>query len=109
MLPAERAMNEHKRTAIRRLSVRRYRSLGDVDLDDLPPIIVLYGPNGSGKSNILRAAQLALRAVAVPGVLPMKREEATIMTLPEADKKLDLRPDDFRFGDLPEIRISLSV
>ena len=102
-------MSEHRRTAIRRLSVRRYRSLNDVVLDDLPPIIVLYGPNGAGKSNILRAAQLVFRAAALPGVLPMKREEAVSMLLPEADKKLELRPDDFRFGDLPEIRISLAV
>lgn len=31
------------------------------------------------------------------------------MPLQEADQKLDLRPDDFRYGDLPEIRIGLFV
>lgn len=102
-------MSEHRRTAIRTLSIRRYRSLGDVVLEDLPPIIVLYGPNGSGKSNILRAAQLVLRAAALHDALPTKREEATSLQLVEAARKLDLRPDDFRFGDLPEIRISLSI
>lgn len=101
--------SEYRRTAIRRLSVRRYRSLKAIDLVDLPPLVVLYGPNGSGKSNFLRAVQLALRAAALPDVLPMKRQDAIIMQLPEADQKLDLRPDDFRFGDLPEIRVSLTV
>jgi ABC-type transport system involved in cytochrome c biogenesis ATPase subunit len=102
-------MSEHRRTAIRKLSVRRYRSLSEVVLDDLPEIIVLYGPNGAGKSNILRAVQLVLRAASLPAPLPMKREEAVVMTLPEADKALALRPDDFRFGDLPEIRVSLEI
>jgi hypothetical protein len=102
-------MSDHKRTAIRRLSIRRYRSIERIDLEDLPPLIVLYGPNGSGKSNILRAAQLILRAAARPGEMPMKRERAVSMSLPEADQSLDLRPDDFRFGDQPEIRISLAI
>lgn len=102
-------MSEHRRTAIRKLSVRRYRSLSEVVLDDLPEIIVLYGPNGAGKSNILRAAQLVLRAASLPDPLPTKREEAVPMTLSDADKMLDLRPDDFRFGCLPEIRVSLEI
>jgi ABC-type transport system involved in cytochrome c biogenesis ATPase subunit len=102
-------MSEYRRTAIRRLSVRRYRSLNDVVLDDLPEIIVLYGPNGAGKSNLLRAAQLVLRAAALPGELPMKRERAISLELSMADSKLDLRPDDFRFDDLPEIHVSLAI
>lgn len=98
--------HEYRRTAIRRLSVQRYRSLQNVVLDDLPPLIVLYGPNGSGKSNLLRAVQLVLRAAALPSVLPTKDDRWTI-TLADANKQLDLRPDDFRYGDLPEIRVSL--
>jgi energy-coupling factor transporter ATP-binding protein EcfA2 len=101
--------SEYRRTAIRKLSIRRYRSLENVVLDDLPDLIVIYGPNGSGKSNLLRAVQLALRAAAIPDVLPMKRQDAMTMQLQEADQKLDLRPDDFRFGALPEIRVGLSI
>src|SRR5262249_18402585 len=74
-----------------------------------PELIVLYGPNGSGKSNILRAAQLALRAAARSGDPPVKRENAALMPLHEANEKLNLRPDDFRVGDLPDIRISLEI
>lgn len=102
-------MSEYRRTAIRRLSVRRYRSLRDVVLDDLPEVIVFYGKSGTGKSNLLRAVQLALRAAALPGALPTNRDEAVAMPLPEADRALSLRPDDFRFGDLPEIRISVEI
>src|SRR4051794_37130139 len=98
VLPRDGRMSDYKRTAIRRLFIRRYRSIEKIALADLPPIIVLYGPNGSGKSNILRAAQLILRAAARPGELPMKRERSVSVTLPEADQSLDLRPDDFRFG-----------
>lgn len=100
---------EHRRTAIRGLSVCRYRSLENVVLEDLPPLIVLYGPNGSGKSNLLRAVQLALRAAALPELLPIRRQDAMTLQLQEADQRLHLRPDDFRFGDLPEIRIGLKI
>jgi hypothetical protein len=102
-------MSEYQRTAIRRLSVKRYRSLKDVVLEDLPPLIVLFGPNGSGKSNILRAAQLVLRAARRPATLPFRREEAVSVPLQEADRELDLRPDDFRYGETPEIRIDLEI
>jgi hypothetical protein len=102
-------MSNYRRTAIRRLSVRRYRSIEELVLEDLPPLIVLYGPNGAGKSNILRAVQLVLRAAAaMPGRLPME-SPGVLMAPAEADHVLDLRPDDFRFGDLPEIRVSLTV
>jgi len=102
-------MSEHKRTAIRTLSVRRYRTLSAVELDDLPPIIVLYGPNGAGKSNILHAAQLVLRATAAPGDLPTKRELAASFSFADADERLHLRPDDFRHAELPEIRVSVEI
>jgi ABC-type transport system involved in cytochrome c biogenesis ATPase subunit len=102
-------MSDYKRTLIRNLSVIRYRSLAAVELADLPPVVVLYGPNGAGKSNILRAAQLVLRAAAHPGEMPTKREVALSLPLPEADRQLGLRPDDFRFGDQPEIRVSVEI
>lgn len=47
---------------IKRFWAREYRSLRDVDLDDLGPFNVFYGPNGSGKSNVLRGITTLLRA-----------------------------------------------
>lgn len=102
-------MSEHRRTAIRKLVIQRYRSLKEVVLEDLPEIIVLFGPNGSGKSNILRAVQLVLRAAGRPGVFPMSRQDAVTLTLSEANTELDLRPDDFRHGDIPEIRVEIEI
>lgn len=40
-----------------RFSVKGYRSLRDVTLDDLGDFNIFYGPNGSGKSNVLDALQ----------------------------------------------------
>lgn len=100
--------HEYRRSGIRRLAVRRYRSLENVLLDNLPPLIVLYGPNGSGKSNLLRAVQLALRA-AVFAVGRSGPRQIFLFSLQDADRELDLRPEDFRFGDVPEIRVGLVV
>lgn len=101
-------MNGYRRTAIKRLSVRRYRSIEALDLEDLPPIIALYGPNGSGKSNILRAVQLVLRAAGLSKRLPLT-PDADPLSLKEAEELLQIRPDDFRHGDEPEIRISVDI
>src|SRR5262245_53187470 len=109
MLPREERMSHYRRTAIRRLSVRRYRSISDVVLEDLPSIIVLYGPNGGGKSNILRAAQVVVKAGRLHMLLAMAREGAISLSLPEGNGGLELRPGGFRFGGLPEIRVSLEV
>lgn len=102
-------MTSYSRTMIRRLSVRGYRSLRDVELRDLPEILVFYGPNGSGKSNLLRAVQLALRAAQLWSPLPDRRETSAVLSLAEANEKLGLRGDDFFHGRLPEIRIGLEL
>jgi energy-coupling factor transporter ATP-binding protein EcfA2 len=102
-------MTDYRRTRIRRLAVRGFRSLRDVQLDDLPDIVVLHGPNGSGKSNLLRAIQLLLHAISFPDDLPAKREDALSMTLEEAQRRLDLRPDDFHRGAVREIRIGMEI
>ncbi len=104
-------MGDYRRTAIRRLAIQRYRSIEDLVLDDLPPIVVLHGPNGAGKSNILRAAQLVLRAAALPSAALRVpgRDEWLSISAKEANDWLDLRPEDFRFGDVPEIRVALTV
>lgn len=43
---------------IRRLSIKGYKSLRDVELHDLSKLVLLYGPNASGKSNFLDALDL---------------------------------------------------
>ena len=48
---------------IESLHVKGFRSLADVQLDDIPNPMVLLGANGAGKSNVLRFFQL-LRALA---------------------------------------------
>ena len=39
---------------INSIHVKGFRSLADVEIDDLPRVAVLIGANGSGKSNIIR-------------------------------------------------------
>lgn len=43
---------------IRRLSIKGYKSLRDVEVHDLSKLVLLYGPNASGKSNFLDALDL---------------------------------------------------
>lgn len=43
---------------IRRLSIKGYKSLRDVELGRLTKLVLLYGPNASGKSNFLDALDL---------------------------------------------------
>jgi len=43
---------------IRQLQVKNYRSLKEVRIGDLSPLVVLYGENDSGKSNILSFLEL---------------------------------------------------
>jgi predicted ATPase len=45
---------------IRRIHIRRYKSLRDVDVE-LQPLSVLFGPNAAGKSNFIDALQLLSR------------------------------------------------
>jgi energy-coupling factor transporter ATP-binding protein EcfA2 len=102
-------MTGYARTAIRRLSIRGFRSIRSLELTDIPDLVVLHGPNGAGKSNVLLAAQLVLRAASRPQVLPVGRDAAHRMELRSADALLGLRPEDFHRPGLPEIRIAIDV
>ena len=102
-------MSTYHRTAIRRLAVQGYRSLRDVVLEDLPDVVVLHGPNGAGKSNLLRAAQLLLEAVVVGHGFAFGSRGVISLPLPNVSTALGLRPDDFHFGSLPQIRVELSL
>jgi predicted ATPase len=50
---------------LRRIEIKRYKSLVDVQVD-LEPLVVLFGPNGAGKSNFLDALQLLSRMAVSP-------------------------------------------
>jgi len=104
-----RPMTEYARTAIRRLSIRGFRSIRSVDLDEIPDLVVLHGPNGAGKSNLLGAVQLILRAAVLPGDLPVGGGRARVLSLKDADTSLGLRPEDFHYPGLPEIRVAIDV
>lgn len=43
---------------IRRFRVKNYRSLHDVNLDEIGDLTILIGTNSSGKSNLLEAVML---------------------------------------------------
>lgn len=43
-----------------RIVIKNFRSLGDIDVDHLPPSAVFLGENGAGKSNLLSALRLVL-------------------------------------------------
>jgi energy-coupling factor transporter ATP-binding protein EcfA2 len=45
---------------IRSFKARNFRTLVELELDDLPNLVLLYGPNEAGKSNLVRAMQRAL-------------------------------------------------
>ena len=45
---------------IKRIAISNFRNLHDIDIDNLPPSIVVVGENGSGKSNLLHALRLVL-------------------------------------------------
>lgn len=96
----------YRRTAIRSISIKGFRSIYDLTLKDLPDLVVLHGPNGSGKSNIVRAIHLALRAAASPGELPLGEENAEMAEYHTGRGPL-LR-EDFRDGS-DEIVINVAM
>lgn len=65
---------------LKRLRFRNWRSLRDVEIDDLTPITVFIGPNSSGKSNILDAMDFTRRLLRDDYPLPIysqaEREQA---------------------------------
>jgi len=89
------ALAAHKPTRIRRLYVRGYRSIRELELTDLPPIVVLHGENGAGKSNILRAMALPMRWLGSDMEIAGTREESTRIDYVIADAQLGIRRDDF--------------
>jgi predicted ATPase len=56
-------MSEQPHPIIRRLAVKNFRSLADVEVE-LQPLTVLVGPNGSGKSNLVDVLRFVRDAIA---------------------------------------------
>ncbi len=97
--------SDYVRTRIVRLRVSGYRSLYDVELDDLPEIVVFHGKNGTGKSNLMRVPSLALGWVAE--LAPTAERQR--LSYGEANTRLGFRRDDFSHGRTPELRIELAM
>lgn len=53
---------------IRKLRIRNFRSLRDVELDSLGDISVFIGKNSTGKSNLVEALALFFDYFAIAGV-----------------------------------------
>ncbi|HCK82280.1 MAG TPA: hypothetical protein PK880_10615 [Candidatus Competibacter sp.] len=49
-------------------AARNFRSLRDVTVSDLPPVVLLYGENDTGKSNFIQAVGIWLRIVQDVGI-----------------------------------------
>lgn len=81
---------------IKKFWAKGYRSLADVQLDDLGQVNVLYGPNGSGKSNVQDALQLLfhLMPIAIDSAFGSDDERISFR---EAGREAARRimPDDF--------------
>ena len=99
--------SDYVRTRITRLKVSGYRSLFDVELADLPDVIVLLGRNGAGKSNLMRVPSLVLRWASL-GEAPT-RQRPLSFPYPKANEVLDLRPSDFSNGRPPEMCLELDI
>ncbi|MEO7328644.1 MAG: AAA family ATPase [Minicystis sp.] len=96
-------------TRIRRLYVRGYRSIKELDLVDLPSIVVLHGENGAGKSNILRAMALPLRWLASDGPIAGTRQSSMRLEYVTADAQLGIRRDDFNGSAAHEMQFRIEV
>lgn len=99
---------DYVRTRIARLQVSGYRSLYDVELDDLPDIVVFHGKNGTGKSNLMRVPSLVLGWAAVGSELPTA-DKRLRTDYEEASRVFGIRSTDFSHGRAPELRIELVV
>lgn len=100
--------SDYVRTRIVRLKVSGYRSLYDVEIVDLPEIVVFHGKNGTGKSNLMRIPELVLHWASLGESLFSSTRRARL-GYEEANKTLKLRVEDFGFGQAPRMNIELSM
>jgi len=102
-------MATYSRTRIRRLRIAGFRSCKDVELVDLPNIVVLHGPNGAGKTSLSRAVAVVVRCLSVVLDHPPTKETPIVWAYPIAREKLLIDADDFCREQLPELRIELEL
>ncbi|MCX4243847.1 ATP-dependent nuclease [Paraliomyxa miuraensis] len=100
--------SDYVRTRIVRLRVSGYRSLYDVELDDLPEIVVFHGRNGAGKSNLMRVPELVLEWMAGWSTYPTASKPQRY-DWDSANRIIRFRESDFSRGRVPEMRIELSI
>ena len=60
------------------LRIRGFRSLADVEIEDLPDVAVLIGANGSGKSNLISFFEMISRMLHAHGLA----ESSNVMAAP---------------------------
>jgi hypothetical protein len=99
----------YQATRIRRLYVRGYRSIRELNLADLPSIVVLHGENGAGKSNVLRAMALPLQWLGRGLTIAATREESARLDYASADSQLGIRRDDFNTSGENEIQFRMEI
>lgn len=68
-------------------AARDFRSLRDIQVEDLPPVVLLYGENDTGKSNLIQAVGIWLRIV-----------QALALATPKLRKQRDWSERGLEFG-----------
>ncbi|WP_053240510.1 AAA family ATPase [Pyrobaculum islandicum] len=82
---------------VRKVVVRNFKSIGELELELRPGVNLLVGPNGAGKSNVLEAIRFARRALV----------EATSPYLPHVPDYLS--PLDVIYGRDPRREVALGL
>lgn len=97
---------DYERTRITALHIENYRSIRELQLNDIPDLVVLHGRNGSGKSNVLGAVSLALRLLG--SNLPVGEEQAGAFTSQTMRASYFIEPDDF-YWKSSRMRLELTL
>ena len=80
-------MQPHCGLRLTSFAARDFRSLRDVQVEDLPPVVLLYGENDTGKSNLIQVVGVWLRIV-----------QALALATPKLIKRRDLFERGLEFG-----------
>lgn len=75
---------------IKKIQIKNFKSIEDITLEDIPPLMVLVGPNGSGKSNFVDALKF----------IGMVNKYGLANTL--KDENLSFYPDNIKNLNLPD-------
>lgn len=75
---------------IKKIQIQNYRSLKDISVGDLSPVVILYGENNSGKSNLLSFLYHFFRR--------KKAEEKLVLS--DAESSVPQQEEDFWRGEM---------